>query len=102
MKYGEYVKPKDLKQMSMSELRHEMIKKKARTKLILDKEDENMKQILSDVTGFVCPGEVVGIMGSSGSGKTSLLNILGQRMNSIQTYKLNGSIKCNGVELGMG
>ena len=54
-----------------------MIKKKARAKIILDQEDPNLKQILNNVTGYAKPGEVVGIMGASGSGKTSLLNILG-------------------------
>lgn len=35
--------PKDLKQLTHSELRLEMIKKKARTRIILDQEDQNLK-----------------------------------------------------------
>ena len=37
------------------------------------------KTILEDVSGFAKPGELVAIMGASGGGKTSLLNILASR-----------------------
>lgn len=35
-----------------------------------------MKQILNNVSGYARPKEMVAIMGASGSGKTSLLNVL--------------------------
>jgi ABC-type lipoprotein export system ATPase subunit len=35
-----------------------------------------MKQILTSSNGFAKPKELMGIMGASGSGKTSLLNVL--------------------------
>lgn len=35
-----------------------------------------MKQILNDVSGYAKPKEMLAIMGSSGCGKTSLLNVL--------------------------
>lgn len=71
----------DLKQLSESELRLAMIKKRAQATIVLDKDDNNLKAVLSGITGYAKPGEVVGIMGASGSGKTSLLNILGQRLD---------------------
>ena len=97
--HGQYQTPKNLKELSESELRLEMIKKKARTKINLDKEDQNYKQILYNVTGYAKPGEVVGIMGASGSGKTSLLNILGQRLNVSPACKVEGTLSVNGNEL---
>ena len=35
------------------------------------------KQILHGLSGYAKPGQILAIMGASGSGKTSLLNILG-------------------------
>ena len=55
----------------------DLIKKKSAGRIKVNKKDPNMKQILSNITGYARPREMLAIMGASGSGKTSLLNILG-------------------------
>ena len=47
-----------------------------------------MKQILTNSNGFAKPKEMMAIMGASGSGKTSLLNVLAQRMALSPGYML--------------
>jgi len=43
------------------------------------------KTILHGITGVAKPGEILAIMGQSGAGKTSLLNILSFRTKNTQT-----------------
>ncbi len=54
-----------------------------------------MKQILTNSNGFAKPKELMAIMGASGSGKTSLLNVLAQRMSLSPGYTLEGLVRCN-------
>ncbi|KUI62882.1 Brefeldin A resistance protein [Cytospora mali] len=56
------------------------------------------KQLLQDVTGFVKPGKLVALMGSSGAGKTTLMDVLAQRKDS---GRLEGHIKVNGKPQGI-
>ena len=49
--------------------------KYAPTETLLTYED-GRKKILTNNWGYAKPGEIVSIMGASGGGKTSLLNIL--------------------------
>lgn len=50
------------------------------------------KQILSDITGHVKPGELLAVMGPSGGGKTTLVNILSGRLRR----GVSGEILYNG------
>ena len=45
---------------------------------------------------------MIAIMGASGSGKTSLLNILGQRLDVSKNCKVEGKIKCNALDVKNG
>lgn len=47
------------------------------------------KQLLQAVSGYVMPGQLVALMGSSGAGKTTLMDVLAQRKDS---GRLEGSI----------
>jgi ABC-type transport system involved in cytochrome bd biosynthesis fused ATPase/permease subunit len=54
------------------------------------------KQIVKSVSGFAMPGQFTVIMGSSGAGKTSLLNILADRIRVVsKNTKLSGNILFN-------
>ena len=50
-------------------------------------------QLLQKVSGFVKPGQMVALMGSSGAGKTTLMDVLAQRKDS---GRIEGSILVNG------
>ena len=54
-----------------------------------------MKQILTNVSGFAKPKEILAVMGASGSGKTSLLNVIAQRLALTPGAELEGEVKCN-------
>ncbi|KAF4343795.1 multidrug resistance CDR1 [Fusarium beomiforme] len=56
------------------------------------------KQLLQNVSGFVKPGQLVALMGSSGAGKTTLMDVLAQRKDS---GRLEGSIMVNGKPQGI-
>ncbi|QLG71364.1 hypothetical protein HG535_0B04040 [Zygotorulaspora mrakii] len=53
--------------------------------------------ILKDINGLVKPGEIMALLGSSGAGKTSLLDILAMKKKS---GKVTGDIKVNGISMG--
>mmetsp|Transcript_5053 Transcript_5053/g.7134 ORF Transcript_5053/g.7134 Transcript_5053/m.7134 type:complete len:611 (+) Transcript_5053:162-1994(+) len=53
------------------------------------------KKILKDVTCFATPGDILAIMGPSGAGKTTLMDLLaGREMNRFRGFK--GEIRVNG------
>lgn len=57
------------------------------------------KQVLFNQRGSIKLGEMVGIMGPTGSGKTSLLNVLSMRTGLSKGSTFKGSIKVDGIEL---
>ncbi|KAH7310719.1 ABC-2 type transporter-domain-containing protein [Stachybotrys elegans] len=60
--------------------------------------DGKPKQLLHDVSGYVKPGQLVALMGSSGAGKTTLMDVLAQRKDS---GHIDGSIMVNGKPQGV-
>lgn len=72
---------------------------------VLTTEDERLRnpgigrikrqQIVKYATGFAPPGQATYIMGSSGAGKTSLLNILADRVSGRGNAAISGSITFN-------
>ncbi len=57
--------------------------------------DVESKTILEDVSADLPSGSLTAIIGGSGSGKTSMLNVISQRMNSSR-LKISGSTSYNG------
>ncbi|KAL1967562.1 hypothetical protein VTN77DRAFT_3077 [Rasamsonia byssochlamydoides] len=58
-------------------------------------EDKTFKTILDGVSASMRPGSLTAIIGSSGSGKTSLLNVMAGRMESSR-LRISGSTTFNG------
>lgn len=58
------------------------------------------KEILQNLSGKAAPGSLTAIMGASGAGKTSLLNILASRISDGRANcSVSGSTKLNGAEV---
>eukprot|EP00667_Euglena_gracilis_P000604 EG_transcript_604 len=54
------------------------------------------RRVLHDLSGFAAPGTITGLMGASGSGKTTFLNVLAGRKT---TGTVHGTILLNGQPL---
>ena len=52
-------------------------------------------QVIKNASGYALPGQTTYIMGSSGAGKTSLLNIISDRVNLKTGNKLEGDVFIN-------
>lgn len=57
-------------------------------------DDENVKNTLSDINFKIRPGERLGVIGSTGSGKTTLINLLGRLIDPTE-----GEILFDGVDI---
>ena len=51
--------------------------------------------MLKGCSGYANPGEVLYIMGASGAGKTSLLNVLADRISTDRNKVLSGVVLLN-------
>ena len=64
------------------------------------------KKIIKNVSGFALPGQTLYIMGASGAGKTSLLNIISDRISTNKgdilkkEIYLNDTVKVNDDNFG--
>jgi ABC-type multidrug transport system ATPase subunit len=58
------------------------------------------KTILNNISGYAKPGELLAIMGASGCGKTSLLNILAQRIGVSPGATFLGDVRANNRVVG--
>lgn len=66
--------------------------KNVRTKKIATK-------IIKNVSGFALPGQTLYIMGASGAGKTSLLNLISDRTSTRNGSKIEGKILINNKDV---
>ena len=57
----------------------------------------NTKQleVLKDCSGYALPGQTCFIMGASGAGKTSLLNVMADRIGKARGSTLSGQVMLN-------
>ncbi|KAL4512260.1 hypothetical protein ABPG72_005262 [Tetrahymena utriculariae] len=65
--------------------------------LIINKKEQKNRLILNDISGLMKSGEITAILGPSGGGKTSLLNILAAKVKTkIGRCSIQGEIRANG------
>lgn len=62
-------------------------------------DDNKSIQILNGLSGFANPKQILAIMGSSGSGKTSFLSILSNQIIAQDNFQISGSVKLNDKEI---
>lgn len=55
-------------------------------------------QILKNVNGYARSGECLAIMGGSGAGKSTMLNIISGRFKPNKLMKFDREIKLNGLD----
>ncbi|CAG7830281.1 unnamed protein product, partial [Allacma fusca] len=60
-----------------------------------DKRPKPFKRVLNNVSGIVYPGNLMAIMGASGAGKTTLMNVLAHKNEG--SVAVDGEVRVNGM-----
>ena len=63
------------------------------------KKETKWKYILKNVSGYIRSGEQLAIMGGSGAGKSTMLNIISGRFLSGKLAKVTGEVMLNGQKM---
>ena len=61
--------------------------------------DKKQKQILENLNGYAKSGECLAIIGGSGAGKSSFMNLLADRVELNKDVKVSGEVKVNGQKM---
>eukprot|EP00210_Caulerpa_lentillifera_P002444 g2342.t1 len=90
---GRHISPPDNHHRNLTGL-HQDLLKKTETRL-------GFKSVLHGLSGTFKPGELVGVMGPSGGGKTTFLTIISAiSVENLQQRKIQGEILINGKKAG--
>ena len=61
--------------------------------------EPKQKQILENLNGYAKSGECLAIIGGSGAGKSSFMNLLADRVEINNNVKVSGEVKVNGLTM---
>lgn len=75
-----------------------ILKKDKKAKKVLPNQSMQYNQIVKSANGYALPGQTLFIMGASGAGKTSLLNMLSDRISLKNGARVTGNIFVNDSE----
>ena len=81
--------------LSFHNLRYTVTVRASKTEIKGGAEPSRQLEVLKGVTGYCLPRQVTFIMGASGAGKTSLLNLLSDRIAIKPGMSLTGEIMFN-------
>lgn len=76
-------------------MRFEVEIKQTKEEVAATGEEYRRQEIVKGATGFASPGQAAYVMGASGAGKTSLLNILADRVKLVNKATISGTILFN-------